>query len=80
MLSFAENPKDITNFTISNGSPRPPIRDWFQITQAETCIGVNIQSLGYSEAHDGVNATLLVEYSAGDGSLWQVCERNSRPL
>jgi hypothetical protein len=73
LISFAANPTDIKNFTTaSDGSTQAPVRDWFRVDGADLCIGVDIQSLGYPNGTDGTNATIAVQYSGGDGDLFQV--------
>jgi hypothetical protein len=72
MISFANAPSDIRNFTqTSTGLAQPPIRNWFQIDGEAICIGVDISSIGYPQATNGTNATLAVQYDGGDGNLFQ---------
>lgn len=66
LISFNQSPTGFADWT------KPPLRDFFQTTDSSICIGVDIQSLNYPDAKDGANATLLVQYSGGDGDLYQV--------
>jgi hypothetical protein len=66
LISFNQNPTTFADWT------KPALRDFFQTTSSSICIGVNIQSLNYTGAKDGANATILVQYSGGDGDLFQV--------
>lgn len=73
LLSFNQNPTTFADWRNSTtGQPQPPLRDFFKTTESSICIGVNIQSLNYTGAKDGANATILVQYSGGDGDLYQV--------
>lgn len=73
LVSFSENPTNFTDWTkTASGAANPPLRDFFKVDGESICIGVNIKSLGYEGAKDGANATILVQYSGGDGDLFQV--------
>jgi hypothetical protein len=73
LITFDQNPTDIKNFTTTaNGTQQAPLRNFFQVNGGDICIGVNVGSIGYPEAKNGTNATISVQYSGGDGDLWQV--------
>jgi len=73
LISFSQNPTVFADWTNSTtGQPQPPLRDFFQTSSSAICIGVDVQSLNYAGAKDGANATILVQYSGGDGDLFQV--------
>ncbi|PVG04515.1 hypothetical protein CPB86DRAFT_777797 [Serendipita vermifera] len=73
MISFAENPTDIRNFTTSaNGTAQAPLRNWFRAEQTEPCISLNILGSGYNVT-DGTNATIVTQ-SSGDGALYQCAD------
>lgn len=68
-----ENPETSYNFTHNlNGTSQPALRDWQPVGGGEICIGVNINSLGYPNATEGINATIAVQAAGGDGNLFQV--------
>ncbi|CAG7851833.1 SubName: Full=Uncharacterized protein {ECO:0000313/EMBL:CCA74467.1} [Serendipita indica DSM 11827] len=72
MISFAESPSNITSFTTqANGQPRNPVENWFRISGKDVCRDIDIASGNYTEAVDGANATLLVQYVGGDSPLFQ---------
>lgn len=73
LISFSEDPIGINDFTYHDGTRTPPLRDWFQITEGDACIDVNIGSMNYAAAAEGKNATIQIQYSAGEGILYQVC-------
>ena len=73
LISFKQNPTTFADWTNSTtGQAQPALRDFFQTTDSSICIGVDIQSRNYTDAKDGANATILVQYSGGDGDLFQV--------
>ena len=73
LISFNQNPTTFTDWTNSTtGQSQPALRNFFQTTASSICIEVDIQSLNYLGAKDGANATILVQYSGGDGDLFQV--------
>jgi hypothetical protein len=73
LISFNQNPTTFPDWTNSTtGQPQPRLRDFFQTTSSSICIEVDIQSRNYADAKDGANATILVQYSGGDGDLFQV--------
>jgi hypothetical protein len=73
MISFVDAPTDIKNFTFTpSGAAQAPLRDFFQVNSEDICIEVNIASVGYPNATEGTRATIAVEYSGGDGNLFQV--------
>lgn len=73
LISFNQNPTTFADWTNSTtGQSQPALRDFFKTTASSICIEVDIQSLNYTGAKDGANATILVQYSGGDGDLFQV--------
>ena len=82
MISFKSNPTNISDFTNSTtGQTQAPVRDFFQVDGEDLCIGVDIKSIGYPNVTEGTLATLAVQYSGGDGNLFQVsrpCARRGR--
>ena len=73
LISFNQSPTTFTDWTNSTtGQSQPALRNFFQTTASSICIEVDIQSLNYVGAKDGANATILVQYSGGDGDLFQV--------
>jgi hypothetical protein len=72
MISFAQNPTDIRNFTTSaNGTQQPPLHNWSRVEDTEGCIALNILEAGFGNITDGTNATIVTQ-SSGDGALYQV--------
>lgn len=73
LISFKQNPTTFADWTNSTtGQAQPALRDFFQTSGSSICIGVDVQSRNYADAKDGANATILVQYSGGDGDLFQV--------
>ena len=73
LISFNQNPTTFTDWTNSTtGQSQPALRNFFQTTGSSMCIEVGIQSLDYTGAKDEANATILVQYSGGDGDLSQM--------
>ncbi|KAG8839518.1 hypothetical protein FRB91_011457 [Serendipita sp. 411] len=66
LISFANNPTDIANWTAQT-----PLKDWVRTAEKDVCFEVDIASGGYTAATEGVNATILVQYVGGDTPLFQ---------
>ncbi|KIM33896.1 hypothetical protein M408DRAFT_325468 [Serendipita vermifera MAFF 305830] len=75
LISFVDNPTDIKNFTFTpSGEAQAPVRDFFQVTMDDVCIGVDIGAIGYANATDGARATIAIQYQGGDSNLYQCAD------
>jgi hypothetical protein len=74
LISFDANPTTFGNFNkTSSGATIPFLMPFTTMNaQGDACFPVNISSLGVSEAQNGVNATIMVQFNGGDGQLYQV--------
>lgn len=74
-ISFDSNPTSFTQFnTSSNGTNYSPLIPVNQIPEGAACWNVNVASLNVTDAKDGTNATLVVIFDGGDGTLYQCAD------
>jgi len=74
-ISFDSNPSSFTQFnTSSNGTIYNPLIEVNQIPEGAACWNVNVSSLGVTDAKNGTNATLVVIFDGGDGTLYQCAD------
>ncbi|KAF8322165.1 hypothetical protein DL93DRAFT_2129722 [Clavulina sp. PMI_390] len=72
-VSFSSDPQSLSDFnTTTSGQAYGLLTPTFSTTvEGSFCVHVNISSLGVSDAKNGVNATILMVYNGGDGTLHQ---------
>ncbi|KAF8527860.1 hypothetical protein BU17DRAFT_81105 [Hysterangium stoloniferum] len=77
-MSFKANPTtfaDFFNATSSNGNQIPFLTPFTTMhSQGDACFPVNPNNLNVSEATDGANATILVQFNGPDGLLYQCAD------
>lgn len=75
LISLEANPTNFSVFnTTTTGVELPFAVPFFSATgEGVACIPVNIGSLNIAGVGNGTNVTLQVQFSGGDGNLFQVC-------
>jgi hypothetical protein len=74
-ISFDSSPSNFTQFnTTSSGQTYTNLVDFNQVPEAHACWNANVSTLAVPEARNGTNATILVLYEGGDGTLYQVSD------
>ncbi|KAF8587337.1 hypothetical protein K439DRAFT_1338632 [Ramaria rubella] len=76
LISFDANPTMFGEFNqTASGTTIPFLLPFTKMNaQGDACFPVNISSLGLSEAQNGANATIMVQYNGGDGELYQCAD------
>ncbi|KAG8984283.1 hypothetical protein FRB94_006195 [Tulasnella sp. JGI-2019a] len=76
LISFDQNPSNFTSFnTTPSGKTYGYLKPFVQISgEGEMCVPVNISALGVPGVGEGTNATILVQFNGGDGSLYQCAD------
>ncbi|KZS95927.1 hypothetical protein SISNIDRAFT_477815 [Sistotremastrum niveocremeum HHB9708] len=70
-----DNPTTFSQFnTTSSGTTYPPLVGFNQIPEGPACYNVDISSLNISGATNGTDATILIIYDGGDGTLYQCAD------
>jgi len=74
-ISFDSNPTSFTQFnTSSNGTNYPFLIGVNQIPEGAACWNVDVSALDVSDAKDGTNATIVIIFDGGDGTLYQCAD------
>jgi len=74
-ISFNSNPNSFTQFnTSSDGKNYPFLIPVNQIAEGPACWNLNVSSLNVPEAKNGTNATIVVLFDGGDGTLYQCAD------
>lgn len=74
-ISFNSNPTSFTQFnTSSNGTNYPFLIPVNQIPEGAACWNVDVSALNVTEAKDGTNATIVIIFDGGDGTLYQCAD------
>jgi hypothetical protein len=73
-ISFDPNPQNFSQFNVtSSGQAYGFLHNfWEMTTEGNFCVPVDVSSLGVTGAADGTNATIIVTFNGGDGTLFQV--------
>ena len=72
-MGGVSNPTNFSQFnTTSSGASYAKLIDFNSVETGKVCYNVDISSLNIAVAKNGTNATLLVAYDGGDGTLFQV--------
>ncbi|KAG8977128.1 hypothetical protein FRB90_008898 [Tulasnella sp. 427] len=73
LISFDADPQNFEDFNhTDSGQQIPLLKPFLQLKGAgELCVPVNISALGINGVGPGSNATIMVQFTGGDGSLYQ---------
>lgn len=73
-VSFDENPSSLSDFnTTSSGKNYPLLLPTFSTpVEGSFCVQVNVSSLNVANVTNGTEATILMVFNGGDGTLHQV--------
>lgn len=73
LISFDADPQNFEDFNHTDaGQQIPLLKPFLQLQGAgELCVPVNVSALGINGVGPGTNATILVQFVGGDGSLYQ---------
>jgi len=76
LISFDSDPTTFAEFNKTSSGQSIPFLMPFTVmnAQGDACFPVNISSLGVSQAQNGANATIMVQFNGGDGELYQCAD------
>ncbi|KAG9050273.1 hypothetical protein FS837_006714 [Tulasnella sp. UAMH 9824] len=73
LISFDADPQNFLDFNqTDDGRPIPFLKPFLALQGAgELCVPVNVSALGVEGVGPGTNATILIQFVGGDGTLYQ---------
>ncbi|KAG8920694.1 hypothetical protein FRC01_000636 [Tulasnella sp. 417] len=73
LISFDADPQNFLDFNqTDDGTPIPLLKPFLALQGAgELCVPVNVSALGVPGVGPGTNATILIQFVGGDGTLYQ---------